>query len=87
MVESMGTASLELARRRGAAPRPLSFGDSVAQAGARRMKENWCGCREWASQAYNIDSLNRLFAIANRNAPGHAPWQEAILLLNHSRGN
>src|SRR5207245_8050452 len=36
--------TLKLARRPGAAPGRLSFGDSVAQAGARRRY--WCGCRE-----------------------------------------
>ena len=35
----------KLAGRLGAAPSKLSFGDSVAQAGARPV-ENWCGCRE-----------------------------------------
>jgi hypothetical protein len=29
----------KMARRRGAAPRGLSFGDSAAQAGARRMRK------------------------------------------------
>ena len=55
---------VKLAGRLGAAPSRLSFGDSVAQAGARPMKK-----------------LVRLPGIA----PGHAPWQEAILLLNHNR--
>ena len=59
------TTPLKLARRPGAAPGKRSFGDSAAQAGARRMK------------------LVRLPGVA----PGHAPWREAILLLNHNRGN
>ena len=36
-------AHLKVARRLGAAPSPRSFGDSAAQAGARRVFENWCG--------------------------------------------
>ena len=36
---------VKMAGRLGAAPSELSFGDSVAQAGARPM-EDWCGCRE-----------------------------------------
>ena len=55
---------MEMAGRLGAAPSELSFGDSVAQAGARPVKK-----------------LVRLPGIA----PGHAPWQGAILLLNHNR--
>ena len=56
------TTPEKLARRLGAAPSKLSFGDSAAQAGARRIK------------------MVRLPGIA----PGRAPWQGAILLLNHN---
>ena len=56
---------LKMAGRLGAAPSRLSFGDSIAQAGARP----------------NIYELVRLPGIA----PGHAPWQGAILVLDHNR--
>lgn len=55
----------KMAGRLGAAPSARSFGDSIAQAGARPVE------------------LVRLPGIA----PGPAPWQGAILLLNHNRGN
>jgi hypothetical protein len=36
-------------------------------------------------KSYKIDSPNYFVRFANRNAPGHAPWREALLLSNHNR--
>jgi len=78
---------VKLAGRLGAAPSGLSFGDSVARAGARPVK------KLVRLPGMGFPSLARWmphkspFAVANRNAPGRAPWQGAILLLNHNRGN
>ena len=68
--------SEEVARRLGAAPSSLSFGDSVARLALDAMGfilHHSTFCIE----------LVRLPGIT----PGHAPWRGAILLLNHNRGN
>jgi len=45
------------------------------------------------ADAQPFEIVNRKSAIENELvrlpgvAPGHAPWREAILLLNHNRGN
>ena len=65
----------DLAGRLGAAPSGLSFGDSAAQAGARPVLEIV------NRKSEIVNGLVRLPGVA----PGHAPWREAILLLNHNR--
>src|SRR3989442_11348573 len=64
-----------MAGRLGAAPSRLSFGDSVAQAGAQPM---------WKIVNRKSEIANGLVRLPGI-APGHAPWREAILLLNHNR--
>ena len=77
----------KMAGRLGAAPSELSFGDSVAQAGARPM-EDWCGCREWASQALR-DGCPKLRCSLSRTVmrPDFLRGGEVFWLLNHNRGN
>lgn len=67
----------EVARRLGAAPSSLGFGDPAARL---------------ALDANNFIILHSDFFIRELVrlpgiAPGHARWQGAILLLNHNRGN
>ena len=64
-----------MAGRRGAAPRPLSFGDSTAQAGARPFE------RIVNRKSQIVNDLVRLPGVA----PGLSPWRGGILLLNHNR--
>ena len=66
---------MNFAGRLGAAPSGLSFGDSVAQAGARPVG------KIVNRKSEIVNELVRLPGIA----PGPSPWQEDILLLNHSR--
>jgi hypothetical protein len=67
----------KVARRLGAAPSPLGFGDPAAQAGARRI-------RLLHSSFYLLHlKMVRLPGVA----PRHTPWRGVILLLNHNREN
>ena len=83
------SATTPLASRPGAAPGPLGFGDQAAQLvpGLR----NWCGCREWASQALQVrcprrDCRYHDVQCTRLDCRAQAPtWQADILLLNHSR--
>ena len=43
----------KMAGRLGAAPSELSFGDSAAQAGARPVNLDWCGCRESQTNSFS----------------------------------
>ena len=74
-MENLRFTIYDLAGRRGAAPRSLSFGDSTAQAGARPVE------KIVNRKSEIVNGLVRLPGIA----PGPSPWQEDILLLNHSR--
>ena len=58
---------MTLARRRGAAPRGLSFGDSAAQAGARRIERN---------------AVNRASALTKLRAGSITPPAHAISTKN-----
>jgi hypothetical protein len=60
-----------MAGRLGAAPSRLSFGDSVAQAGARPK--------------IKLERLPGVATGGGR--PQGPPWRGDILLLNHNRGN
>jgi hypothetical protein len=89
---------LDLAGRRGAAPRPLGFGDPAARLvrgltskiANRKSKTEWCGCREWASQALQVRCPQETFASRtamhpDNGSPQGPPWRRDILLLNHNR--
>ena len=73
----------DLAGRCGAAPHRLNFGDSAARLVrglltlARDAQQIGDGKSESSSGLVRLPGI----------APGHAPWREAILLLNHNRGN